>query len=293
MKRSVMFAAGLVTAIIAVSGQASQQAPQQAVRASFEVAAVKSNNDRAAIHSGSCHGIDFSTSTDGIIGEMPDSNAPLGRCIARALPLKALIAIAYDIRVSQTNQFIEGGPGWLSDTYDIDAEAEKPVPLSQLRLMLQSLLAERFKLAVHRTKKELPVFDLVVAKGGPKLQEAAKDKECIASATLGPCHNFAGGRGRGLHGQSITMTELALNLSFWAGQAVINKTALSGAFNIVTTPWVPDNPGPNFAAEAGTDPANLPTLFTMLPEQLGLRLEAQKEPIDVVVIDHLERPAGR
>jgi uncharacterized protein (TIGR03435 family) len=61
---------------------------------------------------------------------------------------------------------------------------------------------------------------------------------------------------------------------------------------IQTTPWTPDNPGPNFGAEAGTDPRNLPTLFSMLPEQLGLRLEAQKEPIQILVIDKAEKPAA-
>jgi uncharacterized protein (TIGR03435 family) len=156
--------------------------------------------------------------------------------------------------------------------------------------MLQSLLLERFKLVSHRETKEVAVFDLVVAKGGAKLQLAPQDKECVPSATLGPCHDFFGGRGRGLHAQSVTMADLAAELTDWADRIVVDKTGLGGLYNIETTPWTPDNPGANFAAEAGTDPRNLPTLFSLLPEQLGLRLDGQKKPIQIFVIDKVEKP---
>jgi uncharacterized protein (TIGR03435 family) len=255
---------------------------QIAARSAFEVATVKENPapDTATSRYIVCHGTDSG-----------DPQIPLGRCISRGLPLGWVVAEAFDISVSQAGQLIVGKFPVLSEIYDIEGKAENPVPRAELRLMLQSLLAERFKLAVHREKKEVPTFALVVAKNGPKLTPVLVDKDCVTSTTLGPCHGFMGGRGRGLHGQSVSMKDLAVNLTNWAGSIVIDNTALPGLFNIQTTPWVPDNPGPNFAAEAGTDPANLPTLFTMLQEQLGLRLEARKETVEVLVIDHIEKPS--
>src|SRR5262245_33341257 len=92
---------------------------------------------------------------------------------------------------------------------------------------------------------EVAVFDLVVAKGGAKLYLAPKDKECVASTTLGPCHDFFGGRGRGLHAQSVSMVDLAAELTDWADRIVLDKTGLTGLYNIQTTPWTPDNPGAN------------------------------------------------
>ena len=131
---------------------------------------------------------------------------------------------------------------------------------------------------------------MVEVKGRTKLELAPKDKECVPSQKLGPCRDFFGGRGRGLHAQSVSMADLAAELTYWTDRIVLDKTGLPGLYNIQTTPWTPDNPGPNFKAEAGTDPENLPTLFSMLPEQLGLRLEAKKERVEILVIDRLERP---
>jgi uncharacterized protein (TIGR03435 family) len=201
-----------------------------------------------------------------------------------------VIAYAYDIPLMQMGQILSGGPQWMDEVYEIEGKAEKPTTSADMKQMLQSLLKDRFHMTSHREKKEVAAFALLVAKSGSKLQAVPKNKECVASPTLGPCHGFIGGRGRGLHGQSVSMADLAINLTNWAQRMVVDKTGLDGLFNLETTPWVPDNPGPNFAAEAGTDPANLPTLPTMLQEQLGLRLEAQKETIEVLVVDHLEKP---
>ena len=248
----------------------------------FEVATVKANPspDTATARYIVCHG------TDG-----GDAQVPLGRCVARGVPLGWVVAVAFDIPVTQARQFIVGNFPVLDEFYDIEGKAESPTTRAELERMFQALLAERFKLAAHREKKEVAAFALVVSKNGAKLKALPQTKDdCAASTTLGPCHGFMGGRGRGLHGQSVSTKDLAVNLTNWAGAIVVDKTELPGLFDIQTTPWVPDNPGPNFAAEAGTDPANLPTLFTMLQEQLGLRLVAQKETVEVLVIDHIERP---
>jgi len=248
---------------------------------SFEVATVKPGVVSDARYA-FCHGTDNEAGVPASI--------PLGRCITKGVPLRIVIAYAYDVPMMQMGQIISGGPQWMDDVYDIEGKAEKPTTSADMKRMLQSLLKDRFRMAVHREKKEVAAFALLVAKSGSKVQAVPKNKECVASPTLGPCHGFMGGRGRGLHGQSVSMADLSINLTNWAQRMVVERTGLDGLFNIETTPWVPDNPGPNFAAEAGTDPANLPTLPTMLQEQLGLRLEAQKETIEVLVIDHLEKP---
>jgi uncharacterized protein (TIGR03435 family) len=235
-----------------------------------------------------CHGIDSVPET----GVPPGITIPIGRCIARNVTLKSFIGYAYGVPDSQIEHVISGGPQWLNEPYDIEAKAEKPVSLKELKFMLQSLLRERFKMTFHRETREISVFDLIEVKGGAKVQPAVKDKECVSSQKLGPCHEFFGGRGRGLHAQSVSMGELAAELTYWTDRIVLDRTGLSGLYSIQTTPWTPDNPGPNFRAEAGTDPENLPTLFSMLPEQLGLRLEAKKEPVEIIVIDGFERPTG-
>jgi uncharacterized protein (TIGR03435 family) len=266
-------------------------AAQNATLPAFEVATVKPSSAGRGTNFTvpqaryiGCHGTDSPQT-----GAPTGATVPLGRCIARN-SLKSVIGYAYGIPQSQTDRVISGGPQWLDDPYEIEAKAEKPVPARELKLMLQALLLDRLKLALHHETREVTVFDLVVAKGGAKLQPAPKDKECVSSTSLGPCHDFFGGRGRGLHAQSISMADLAAELTDWADRIVLDKTGLPGLYNIQTTPWTPDNPGPNFAAEAGTDPQNLPTLFSMLPEQLGLRLESQKEPIQILVIDRAEKP---
>jgi uncharacterized protein (TIGR03435 family) len=232
-----------------------------------------------------CHGTDNLPQT----GVPAGVTIPLGRCIAKNT-VRSVIGYAYGIPESQTDRIISGGPQWLDDPYEIEAKAENPATTKELKLMMQALLLERIKLAFHRETRDVAVFDLVVAKGGVRIQPVSKDKECVSSTTLGPCHNFFGGRGRGLHAQSVSMADLAAELTDWADRIVLDRTGLSGLYNIETTPWTPDNPSANFGAEAGTDPRNLPTLFSMLPEQLGLRLEAQKEPIQILIIDKAEKP---
>jgi bla regulator protein BlaR1 len=219
--------------------------------------------------------------------------APGGRVNIKNINVKFLIQQAYQVRDFQ----IAGGPGWLSsDRYDIVAKAEgdEQVNPEQMRTMMQGLLADRFKLAIHRETKELPVYTLVVGKNGPKLKETP-DTEGVP----GPDGVRRGGMqvrmGRGLiNGQGMTMEMLATQLANQLGRTVIDKTGLKGGYE-VKLEWTPEQgEGPAIQREGGADaPATTadsgPTIFTALQEQLGLRLESTKGPVTIIVIDSVEK----
>jgi uncharacterized protein (TIGR03435 family) len=194
------------------------------------------------------------------------SNVTLKRCIMGAFGIGP-------------NQIL-GGPGWLdSDRYEIVAKAERPVDDDGvLMAMLQTLLAERFKLAFHRETRTVPAFLLEVAKNGPKL-ERAEDEESTT-------HN-----GRGLiDAKVITMDRFAEVLSRQMDRPVVNHTGLEGSFNLKLE-WTPETVKP---VTSGTDGAAIESglsIFTAIQQQLGLRLRSQKAPVEVVVIDHVERPS--
>ena len=170
-----------------------------------------------------------------------------------------------------------------------------------MKLMLQTLLADRFKLAIHSETKVLPVYGIVRARDGLKLEKSKiADKDC-PDGPAGPyappgsvyCHSFAGGQGRGLHGQAVDMADLALVVANWTDRPVLDKTGIKGLFHIETKPWLPMSPGPDPAAgakaENGSDLADIPTIFTVF-EQLGLKLESQRAPVENFIIDHVEKP---
>jgi uncharacterized protein (TIGR03435 family) len=189
---------------------------------------------------------------------------------------------------------LSGGPDWIrSDRFDIEATTPNgaPVPAEQMRLMLRNLLEQRFHLVMRSETKELPVFVVTVGKSGPKLEKSAIDeKDCGTS----PCHAFTGGRGRGLHGQAVDMGDLARYVENWAERPVIDETGIRGLYRIETRPWLPMTPGPEPAvgakAEDGSALADLPTLFGIF-EQMGLKLEARKAPVEIFHIESIEKPS--
>jgi uncharacterized protein (TIGR03435 family) len=238
--------------------------------ASFEVASVKRNTESVRI----------------VSGIQPETG---GRLSAKAVTLRELTAYAYHVRDS----LIVGGASWTaSDRYDIEAKAADPAALdSALRQMLQALLSDRFQLRSHREPKELPVYLLSVAKGGSKLTKM--EEKC----TLGP-NGFCGGytaRIGLITGQKASISQLAETLSAILDRPVLDQTGLDGLFNNVKLEWVPDETqyqtwGPQAYKRSESDPSGA-SLFTAIQEQLGLKLESGKGPIEVLVIDAAQKPS--
>jgi uncharacterized protein (TIGR03435 family) len=191
------------------------------------------------------------------------------------MPLGALILTAYDITVRQ----LAGADLLVSERYDIAAKAERPATRDEMRAMLRRLLMERFRLAVRRETREIPVYALTVAKGGPKLQPgSAPEKD--RRTPLVPAHAGGSEAGTGNYVfRNESMPEFAWALSrMWAtgDRVVVDQTALEGVYDFEL----------KFSREGGDGP----TLFEALPQQLGLKLESSKAPVELVVIEHVERP---
>jgi uncharacterized protein (TIGR03435 family) len=186
---------------------------------------------------------------------------------------------------------IRGGPPWMRTArFDIDA---RPDPALNDRLrsldaaqareierhMVRSLLADRFALKTHEESRVEPVYDLVVAKGGPKFQAAQ-----VNGTTIN------GGKGQ-MHigGSDHTVALLAEQLARLVGRVVVDKTGMDGRFDLTLT-WTPDETS-NGASEASGDSGGGPSIFTALQEQLGLKLKPAKGPVPILVIDQMERPS--
>jgi len=241
------------------------------------------------------------------------------RYSATNLPLGLLVVNAYNLPFQSMR--LKGLLEWaFRERFDIDARAAADVlpddlaanqRKDRMHALLQSLLADRFKLAIHRETKEMPFYALVVGKNGPRMPRAAiEEKDCVedpAAADI-PCHRFMGGQGRGLHGQAVSMQDLVQFIENWTDKPVLDKTTLLGLFSIESEGWVsmrqaPPPPAPSTSPSTApvivrppsgdgdpSDPTR-PTLFMVLAK-LGLELKVQKGSIDIFVVDHIERPAA-
>jgi uncharacterized protein (TIGR03435 family) len=208
------------------------------------------------------------------------------------VPLLKIITYAYQIRDFQRT----GGPGWIgSERYDIDAktargdeaasadqnnatDGQRKARGDRVRERLRSLLADRFGLVVHHETKEQTILFLTVAKDGPKLRVVG---------TLGERQGISTTDGH-LQGFAAPMSALAAQLSIATGRVVQDRTGLGEKYDFMLT-WSPDiEPS---GSELG-DHSFGPTIFTALREQLGLRLDSGKRPVEMVVIDHLDRPSA-
>ncbi|MBV8895922.1 MAG: TIGR03435 family protein [Acidobacteriaceae bacterium] len=242
---------------------------------------------------------------------------PGGRLVATGINVRFLLEMAYDAKDSQ----VVDAPSWFdSERYDIDAKADEntasaltKLPRDQgmdiMRKMVQGLLADRFKLQLGHETKELPVYELVVAKGGPKFHESTFKPPPLAPDGAPPPPPGPGARprqgimmnGRGEVTVAYGDMPMFVNvLSHIVGRVVVDKTGLAGKYDF-TLKWTPDEsqgmmgppgagPGPGGAAPPPADPSG-PSIFTALQEQLGLKLDSQKAPTDVLVIQHVERPS--
>ena len=196
--------------------------------------------------------------------------------------VRLMISLMYSMPV----QHVTGGPGWLdSDLWDVEAKADKSYSLDDLHTMYQNLLADEFKLKFHKEIKEGPVYALMVDKSGPKMKvnESPQDFEIP----------IVGGRGGVFNGKRVPMEYLCYLLGQILrndDRQVIDKTGLKGNYDF-TLSFMPDLP-PGFFEKANLPPEFLdrPTIFDALRAQLGLKLEAQKGPVEYYVIDHVEKP---
>jgi bla regulator protein blaR1 len=272
-------------------------------------AAPEANNTAANTHGFDVASIKPNKSGSNMVRMMarPDGLSAMGAT------LQMLIQSAYGIQDFQ----VVGGPKWANaDRYDIEAkmdsfQVEKLQALSpdqrwlETRHMLQALLANRFQLVLHRETKELPGFALVIAKNGPKLHDA-KPGDTYPNGLKGPDgHSGEGlmlmrGNGGPLTGQGVPVASLVQTLSRQLGRTILDETGLTGKYDF-TLQWAPDErAGPMSAATQGggsrSDDApppdsSAPSIFTAIQEQLGLKLESRKVPVEILVIDHVEAPS--
>ena len=228
--------------ILAILGTATLlgQAPQ------FEVATIKPNRSDG--------GINFPRLQNGTL-------------TASNVSLLMLLQTAYDLTGSQIT-----GPDWLdTDRFDVAGKSPEAVPDTDLMPMLQALLNDRFGVEAHHEMKEMPVYEMIVAKGGLKISPYKPG----APLPVGPRAERGGAAIMG----TGTMAQLAKMMTSSAGRPVLDKTGLDGRYGYVLTftplPAQPSDQSPDF--------------FTAVQEQLGLKLEPAKDKIDVLVIDHAER----
>jgi uncharacterized protein (TIGR03435 family) len=223
-----------------------------------------------------------------------------GRLSTRGASLRLLIQNAYGVQSFQ----ISGGPDWMNSSgFVIEAKAEGNPDRSQIWLMLQSLLEDRFKLKVHRENKVLRVYFLTVAKNGLKLPKPTEG-DCVESPPasglrpLGPCSSatvaFEPSTGLYVVGRQVGMEDLIKVLSWMLQRPIVDKTDFSGKFDVnlrfayqqeltdgIPNPWqTPDG-----------DATGNPSIMTALQQQLGLRLISARGPVEVLVVDHAERPS--
>jgi len=222
----------------------------------FEVASIRSHKPAAAVEG--------RESIDSVPGSLTIRNASLNACIKWAYLVR-------DYQIS--------GPAWLTaEKYDITAKAAGPAPLNQLRQMLRTLLTDRFQLQFHRETKELPVYALVAAKSGPKLHKAEPGGNTGMKGENGA---FV------FHGTSMPQFADDLSILSQVGRPVLDRTGIPGVFDF-NLKFGESNDEMKRALIAG-DGASV---FTLIQEQLGLKLEARKGPVEMLVIDHVERAPG-
>lgn len=255
----------LSVAALAISSQSYAQSGPKAPLA-FEVTSVKPSEPGA---------------NGGGIRPLPGGQT----YVASNVPLRLMIKLMYKINDSQ----IVGGPGWMNDElYDVEGKAESPSTLDQLHEMFQTLLADRFKLQFHRETREQRAYVLTVDRGGSKLKVNSSPEPF--DIPIKP-----EGRGK-IVGTRVPMSYFCWFMSQRLNEPVLDQTGLTGFYDFTLeivprdepfrdAPGGPVNPGMN-------QPPQAEVLAVPLREQLGLKLESRKAPVDVFVIDHVERPAA-
>jgi uncharacterized protein (TIGR03435 family) len=241
---------------------------------------------------------------------------PGGRVISPGTTVRQLILVAHGLQDLQ----LTGGPAWIaSDLYAIDARTSTDATRASVRLMVKSLLADRFQLAAHVEQRELPAFTLVLAHGdgrlGPRLRRSGPDcapvtppegvplppppppgpgpafTPVLPQDPIGPTCGFVNFPGW-MSGRRLTIAHIAAQLTQLTRRPVVDETGLTGEFDMDVT-FMPDQPVQlnGGAAPPSLAMADRPSLMTALQEDLGLKLEPQRRQVDVLVIDRIERPS--
>ena len=208
-----------------------------------------------------------------------------GQFTANGTVAKLLVMLAYDVQESQ----LAGGPSWFAtEKWDIQAKSENDQhDVNETRLMLQQLLADRFGLRLHRSTEQRPVYVLTVNKGGPKFKASEATRTDLQAS-----RNSISLRGG-------TIDRLTAVLATALGRPVVDRTGLVGSYDI-SVQWdeapVRDGGFPGTADSPSTPATSVGddrgSIFTAISDQLGLRLEAQRAPVDVIVIDDIKRPSA-
>lgn len=207
-------------------------------------------------------------------------NASGPRVAYEAWPILMLVMEAYDLKRHQV-AFLAPPPDADTAYYDIVAKAEGDAPhtRAEFRPLLQKLLADRFHLQFHREGRELPVYALIVGKSGPRFKPSAP----------GAVYHFLGGvngRNQTITATAITMDDLAISLAnYGLDRPAVDRTGLAGAYDVKLEAT------PDFRRNADPDAVVL-SIFTAVQEQLGLKLEPQKATVQVLIVDHVERPSS-
>lgn len=204
-------------------------------------------------------------------GDIPrNMDSSPGSFVMRNVPLRYALEWAYDLK-----DFEISGPDWIisDDRYDIIAKAAGPATNEQMRPMLQTLLLERLKMKVHRETRQLPVYVLLPGKGPAKVKPASPDGEATLSGAA---------TGAFFHNQPISRFTFMLTRRM--DRPVLDKTGLTGVYD-----YTIDLSGLGFNGQPPQDPTAGPSIFTAVQDNLNLRLEAQRAPIEVLVIDQVDR----
>jgi len=234
-------------------------------------------------------------------GRVPDVQFKNGRLSASSVPLAILVSIAYNVPFQGPR--LKGiDPELGMETYDIQAMAapglvpegaSQDASIAKLRPMLQVLLKDRFRLKIQAETGQQSVYQLIVGKSGPRLQKAKlSESECAADQTR-RCHRIGGGQGRGIHATAVDIGDLVRFVENWTDRPLLDKTGLTGLYDIETDGWVPlrprmPTPGSSPENDTMSDPTR-PTLY-MIFERLGLKMESSKAPVEMFVVEHLGRP---
>jgi uncharacterized protein (TIGR03435 family) len=278
--RRVVAILTFLTVMVVMSAVAQTPAAQ---KPKFEVASIKPAKPNSVPSGGICHGSDSRFPPSDLLRTPPP---PRGRCVFNGTTLDRLVRSAYAAELQDgIDDLVTNEPSWMkSELFDVEAVAASPETTTRKDLsgMLQGLLADRFKLQLHRDHKEVQGYALVVAKNGPKLKADTSGDEhgSLLPSVSAPFE---------WEGKNTPLSSLASSVSGLLQAPVVDKTGLPGRYNFTLT-YAPRT-ALNAVGQSSPRPfQDFPSIFEALPDQLGLRLQQEKVSVEILVIDSVQRP---